>query len=421
MERTDGLSLTLFSLHLHLIRDSSSFTYPMPEYHDDIAASDNSVTWIFPPKPLNHRGSGSQLPSDTVYSIYCSIHSLTESAVGIKASSFKSESGIFCQYDYEVDPDFSYFFSMLSSAVCAPECNCPITYPSAMYCDNLKLKSFPIIPKGIKYLYLRNNLLEGIEDNAFENVTDLEWLILDNNQLKNSNIKGKVFAKLKNLKKLHINHNNLTEVVGPLPSTLDDLQLTHNQISKITPNTLEGLMNLTVIHLQHNELTEGTLSGVFKGLKSLLYLDLSNNKLTKLPTGLPNNLLMLYFDNNQITSVPDQYFQGLNVLQYLRLSHNKLTDSGIPGNVFNISSLVELDLSYNQLKSIPTVNEHLENYYLQVNNITKFSVNSFCKVVGILNYSRVSHLRLDGNNITRADLPQEMYNCLRVATEISLK
>ncbi|XP_070611913.1 lumican-like isoform X3 [Erythrolamprus reginae] len=332
-------------------------------------------------------------------------------------------SGIFCQYDYEPEPDFGYHFSMLelSTAVCAPECICPITYPTAMYCDDLKLKSLPIIPKGIKYLYLRNNLLEGIQDNAFENVTDLEWLILDNNQLKNSNIKGKVFAKLKNLKKLHINHNNLTEVVGPLPSSLDELQLTHNQISKITPNTLEGLVNLTVIHLQNNELTEGTLSGVFKGLKSLLYLDLSNNKLTKLPPGMPNNLLMLYFDNNQISGVPEQYFQGLNVLQYLRLSHNKLTDSGIPSNIFNISSLVELDLSYNQLKNIPTVNEYLENYYLQVNQITKFSVHSFCKVVGVLAYSRVSHLRLDGNNITRADLPQETYNCLRVATEISLE
>lgn len=78
---------------------------------------------------------------------------------------------------------------------------------------------------------------------------------------------------------------------------------------------------------------------------------------------------MLYFDNNQISNIPDEYFQGFKTLQYLRLSHNKLTDSGIPGNVFNITSLVELDLSFNQLKSIPTVSENLENFYLQVNKI----------------------------------------------------
>ncbi|NXE49860.1 LUM protein, partial [Casuarius casuarius] len=330
-------------------------------------------------------------------------------------------SGIFCQYDYGPGDDYGYDPFGPSAAVCAPECNCPLSYPSAMYCDNLKLKTIPIVPSGIKYLYLRNNMIEGIEENTFDNVTDLQWLILDHNHLENSKIKGKVFSKLKHLKKLHINYNNLTEAVGPLPKMLDDLQLSHNKITKVNPSALEGLVNLTVIHLQNNQLKAESISGAFKGLNSLLYLDLSFNQLTKLPTGLPHSLLMLYFDNNQISNVPDEYFQGFKALQYLRLSHNKLTDSGIPGNVFNITSLVELDLSFNQLKSIPTVSENLENFYLQVNKINKFPLRSFCKVVGPLTYSKITHLRLDGNNLTRADLPQEMYNCLRVAAEISLE
>ncbi|PKU46733.1 keratocan [Limosa lapponica baueri] len=330
-------------------------------------------------------------------------------------------SGIFCQYDYGPAEDYGYDPFGPSSAVCAPECNCPLSYPTAMYCDNLKLKTIPIVPSGIKYLYLRNNMIEGIEENTFDNVTDLQWLILDHNHLENSKIKGRVFSKLKHLKKLHINYNNLTEVVGPLPKTLDDLQLSHNKITKVNPSALEGLVNLTVIHLQNNQLKADAISGAFKGLNSLLYLDLSFNRLTKLPSGLPHSLLMLYFDNNQISNVPDEYFQGFKALQYLRLSHNKLTDSGIPGNVFNITSLVELDLSFNQLKSIPTVSENLENFYLQVNKINKFPLSSFCKVVGPTTYSKITHLRLDGNNLTRADLPQEMYNCLRVAAEVSLE
>ncbi|XP_034628510.1 lumican [Trachemys scripta elegans] len=336
-------------------------------------------------------------------------------------------SGIFCYYDYDMgyypDPDDPYVHSMMgpSTAVCAPECNCPETYPSAMYCDDLKLKSIPVVPAGIKYLYLRNNMIEGIEENTFDNVTDLQWLILDHNHLENSKIKGRVFSKLKSLKKLHINYNNLTEAVGPLASTMDDLQLSHNKITKVSANVLEGLVNLTVFHLQHNQLKTDSVSGALKGLKSLLYLDLSSNQLTKLPKGLPPALLMLYFNDNQITNIPDEYFQGLKALQYLHLSHNRLTDGGIPGNVFNISSLVELDLSFNMLKSIPTVNENLENFYLQVNQINKFPLSSFCKVVGPLTYSRIKHLRLDGNNLTRSDLPQEMYNCLRVAADISLE
>ncbi|XP_069084900.1 lumican isoform X2 [Pleurodeles waltl] len=335
-------------------------------------------------------------------------------------------------YDYDAgghgyppaEGDYSYshlFFGAYSSAVCAPECNCPANYPSAMYCDDLKLKSIPTIPAGIKYLYLRHNMIEGIEDNAFDNVTDLKWLILDYNHLSNSKIKKGAFSKLKHLEKLHINYNNLTEPIGPLPKTMDDLQLTHNKISKITPNILEGLENLTVLHLHYNALKEDSISGAFKGLNSLLYLDLSFNELKKLPRGLPPSINMLYFDNNKITNIPDEYFQGFKALQYLRLSHNKLTDAGVPGNAFNISTLLELDLSFNELSSIPTVNEGLENLYLQVNKIQKFTVSSFCKVIGPLDYSRIKHLRLDGNNITRADLPQEMYTCLRQASDIELE
>lgn len=305
-----------------------------------------------------------------------------------------------------------------SSLDCAPECDCPFNYPTAMYCDELKLKSVPMVPPGIKYLYLRNNQIDHIDEKAFENVTDLQWLILDHNRLENSKIKGKVFSKLKKLKKLHLNYNNLTESVGPLPKSLEDLQLTHNKITKLS--SFEGLVNLTFIHLQHNQLKEDAISAALKGLKSLEYLDLSFNQMGKLPSDLPGSILTLYLDNNKISNIPDNYFKAFSGLQYLRLSHNELADSGIPGNTFNVSSLLELDLSYNKLKNIPVVNENLENYYLEVNEIEKFEVKSFCKILGPVTYSRIKHLRLDGNRLTQSNLPPDMYECLRVANEITI-
>lgn len=317
--------------------------------------------------------------------------------------------------DYYVAPMSIYG---QSSPDCAPECDCPYNYPTAMYCDNLKLKSVPMVPPGIKYLYLRNNQIDHIDEKAFENVTDLQWLILDHNRLENSRIKGKVFSRLKQLKKLHINYNNLTESVSPLPKSLQELQLTHNKITKLT--SFEGLVNLTSIHLQHNQLKEDTVSAALKGLKSLDYLDLSSNQLGKLPMDLPVSIFTLYLDNNKIKDIPDNYFKNFNGLQHLRLSHNELADGGIPGNTFNVSSLLELDLSYNKLKKIPPVNENLENYYLEVNEIEKFEVKSFCKILGPLTYSKIKHLRLDGNRLTQSNLPPDMYECLRTASEITL-
>ncbi|XP_048214348.1 lumican [Perognathus longimembris pacificus] len=325
-------------------------------------------------------------------------------------------SGVIGQYYYDYDsPLFIYGHP---SPNCAPECNCPQSYPTAMYCDELKLKSVPMVPAGIKYLYLRNNQIDHINEKAFENVTDLQWLILDHNLLENSKIKGKVFSKLKQLKKLHINHNNLTESVGPLPKSLEDLQLTHNKITKL--GSFDGLVNLTFVHLQHNQLKEESVSASLKGLKSLEYLDLSFNQMSKLPSDLPASLLTLYLDNNKISNIPDEYFKRFSALQYLRLSHNELADGGVPGNSFNVSSLLELDLSYNKLKSIPTVNENLENYYLEVNQIEKFDVKSFCKILGPLSYSKIKHLRLDGNPLTHSSLPPDMYECLRMANEITV-
>ena len=68
-----------------------------------------------------------------------------------------------------------------------------------------------------------------------------------------------------------------------------------------------------------------------------------------------------------------RYLNKLPSLKYLRISNNKLVSSGIPAGVFNVSTLVELDLSFNKLQKIPEVNEMLEQLYLQANQISSQS------------------------------------------------
>ncbi|XP_010885686.2 lumican [Esox lucius] len=319
-------------------------------------------------------------------------------------------------YDYDYQP---YAQQSASSPNCAQECECPINFPTAMYCDSRKLKFVPIVPSGIKYLYLQNNLITEIKAGVFDNVTeDLRWLVLDQNQITSDKVAKGSIDKLTGLQKFFFSHNNLTEAIIPPSKSLDELKMTNNQLSKFHKASLSGMKNLTSVHLQHNKLTSESLNGVFKGLNSVLFIEVTNNKLKKLPSGMPSSLETFYADHNDISSISAGDLKELPKLAYLRLAYNKLTDAGISAGVFNVTNLVELDLSYNKLKSIPEINEQLEHLYLQVNQINKFDLGSICKFSGPLNYSRLKHLRLDGNNITHADLPSDSANCLRQATDI---
>uniref|UniRef100_UPI0037E94B8D lumican n=1 Tax=Semicossyphus pulcher TaxID=241346 RepID=UPI0037E94B8D len=322
-----------------------------------------------------------------------------------------------CQYyDYDYQPA-----SMLgpSGPNCNQECDCPINFPSAMYCDSRKLKFVPIVPTGIKYLYLQNNQIQEIKAGVFDNVTDtLRWLVLDNNQITNGKIEKGTIDKLTALEKLFFSFNELTEPVIPPSKSLDELKMTNNKLSKFPSGLLSDKENLTYINIQHNQLTSDAITGAFKGPKKLLSLDVSHNKLKKLPAGVPSSLEILYADFNDIDGIGAGYLNKLPSLQYLRISNNKLVDSGIPSGVFNVTSLLELDLSFNKLQTIPEINELLEHLFLQANEISKFDLGSFCKFVGPINYSHLKHLRLDANNLTFNSMPPESANCLRHTSEI---
>lgn len=156
--------------------------------------------------------------------------------------------------------------------------------------------------------------------------------------------------------------------------------------------------NLTILYLHDNAVTD--ISTSLKALKSLTLLDISGNKLTKVivciwvfenvciksmdnfqsslnifinwsqvPEVLPELLHQLYLESNSIDSLPEGFMGRFTQLQYLRMAHNQLTDKGIPPNTFNVTGLVELDLSFNKLERIPPVSTTLQHLYLQANQI----------------------------------------------------
>ncbi|XP_072239277.1 fibromodulin a [Leuresthes tenuis] len=313
-----------------------------------------------------------------------------------------------------------YFGSLQADSAggaCPDECDCPPSYPVAMYCDGRGLTAMPTIPSRIKYLYLQNNAITAVPDSALVNATNLVWLMMHHNQLTSDGI-GKVFLKLEGMERLYLQHNNLTSIPPNLPRTLRDLRLNHNKIEKVTPPDLEGMDNLTILYLHDNAVSDMGTS--LKALKSLTLLDISSNKLTKVPDALPEDLHQLYMEFNSIASLPEGFLGGLAQLQYVRLAHNQLTDKGIPPNTFNVTGLVELDLSFNKLERIPSISTTLQHLYLQANQIKEFTMGSFCSIIDVTNFSKLQTLRLEGNEISHQDIPSDSALCLRKASSIDI-
>ncbi|KAG7332162.1 hypothetical protein KOW79_003996 [Hemibagrus wyckioides] len=301
---------------------------------------------------------------------------------------------------------------------CPLECECPPAYPTAMYCHNRNLQHVPFVPSRMKYVYLQNNRITGITDGVFDNATELVWIILNMNQLRSDKISSKIFAKLSKLERLFLQHNKLEHIPEGLPHSLQDLRLDHNAITSVPPGSLRGMNRLAALRLNYNTIQD--LGGAVESLVSLSFLDLRGNQLSKVPEHLPPTLSQLYLDHNHISSVPVDFVKKRPGLRFMRLSHNRLTDAGIPPNTFNVSTLMELDLSHNKLGKIPAIGTRLQNLYLQANHIKEFSISSFCQVINVTNYSNLRVLRLEANKISPRDVPPEALLCLRKATSINL-
>ena len=120
-----------------------------------------------------------------------------------------------------------------------------------------------------------------------------------------------------------------------------------------------------------NDVSEVLLSRSLSpsGLVHLNLLDLSGNLFPTVPRHLPPSLQQLYLSNNSLSGLEEDCLVGFSGLRYLRLSHCGLQSPSIHPLAFNLSSLVELDLSYNKLSLTPTVPTTLQYLYLEANQI----------------------------------------------------
>ncbi|XP_072745810.1 uncharacterized protein [Anoplolepis gracilipes] len=250
-------------------------------------------------------------------------------------------------------------------------------------------------------LDLSFNALRTIEESSFEGLTKLKWLSLEDNNI--LLVPGSALMRLSSLAHLYLQFNRIaalsTELIHATSTNLVTLGLSHNLVREIQPRLFYNFKHLANIELSDNMLSVIS-QNTFAGLENtLLNLDVSYNRLTTITELALRNLVSLNLAGNQLKQLPPETFKYLHRLKYLNLSSNPLY-GGFPP-VFP-SSLINLDISYTQLKILPTVLllnlESLEKISLSGNQLQEINQDAF------QNLYNLTTIDLSYNIIERIDI-----------------
>lgn len=166
-----------------------------------------------------------------------------------------------------------------------------------------RVKQLP--PSKVRYLSLRQNKINKIDEMAFLNLKLLLELDLSYNSLTAESLSPDIFK---------INNEDTSK-----PGSLIHLRLDYNNIHSLLPHTFKELSNLVSLTLAGNPLKviDRPTSFALSSLPMLKVLNLSNTSLHELPDHLlhtPRFLEILNLSNNEFIQIP----QGLDEAHALR-------------------------------------------------------------------------------------------------------
>ncbi|XP_059495906.1 podocan-like [Stegostoma tigrinum] len=287
-----------------------------------------------------------------------------------------------------------------------------------LYLANNKLTVTPRrLPDTLSIVDFAGNQLTEVFTLTFGRKPKLRSVYLHNNNLTNAGLPKAMFSGSDMVNILILSNNNLTHVPESLPPQLTQLHLQNNRISKIPKDAFSHLKHLRELHLQCNRLSNaGIHSQTFSKMKGLQYLDLSSNNLTKVPEGLPANIVVLQLGRNRIASISRHSLSRIRNLEYLLLQNNRIMAGRVHREAFSkLRKLHTLHIFNNPLGKIPaSLPRRISSLMLLHDAIEKIGAKDFASA------SYLTDLNLSHNKLRSARVHRLAFRKLRRLERLDL-
>lgn len=156
---------------------------------------------------------------------------------------------------------------------------------------------------NLKKLDLSSNRIDEIGRDAFNDLTELETLILASNSLDVLN-KQDIAPFADKLISLDLSHNRIRIFPTLKTYNLKELYINDNQLDQLNPKMFDHLGNLEILNLSHNYFTR---------LVDRTFSDL-------------HKLEVLFLNSNRITWIADSTFLYCGSLRFVSLADNRLVN-----------------------------------------------------------------------------------------------
>jgi hypothetical protein len=204
-----------------------------------------------------------------------------------------------------------------------------IAYQVRMFAVQSVMKKNFVGLSKLELLYLDNNAIRTIDDNAFDDLWNLKVLNLNYNKL--GSVKQEWFRDLLSLERLNLGANSLSTIsaahIGHL-TKLTIFVIDDNNFARLDRDTFLRLTSLKTIWMRRNKVLSLD-EEIFANLRELEDVSLFSNQLTTLPAKIFDNnkkLKSIHLDKNKLEQLSSRLFNDKPDLGWVNIQGNPCID-----------------------------------------------------------------------------------------------